>query len=132
MATTYTGTGRGKDVPRNETATLIASDKVEGTSVYGKDNDKIGTIENLMIDKIGGKVSYAVLSFGGFLGMGTDHYPLPWSTLKYDETLGGYRVSVTREQLESAPRYRNDETWDWSDRKRMGEIDTHYRPFAMI
>ena len=75
MATTYTDMNRGADVPRDETISLIASDKVEGTAVYGPDGDKIGRIENLMIDKRSGHVAYAVLSFGGFLGMGTDHYP---------------------------------------------------------
>ena len=74
----------------------IASDKVEGTAVYGADGDKIGRIENLMIDKFTGDVAYAVLTFGGFLGMGSDHYPLPWSMLKYDEKLGGYRVNIAR------------------------------------
>ena len=81
MATTYTDMNRDRDVARDETSTLMASDKVEGASVYGPDGDKIGSIVNVMIEKISGRVSYAVLSFGGFWGMGTDHYPLPWSML---------------------------------------------------
>ena len=52
-----------------------------------------------MIDKISGKVAYAVISFGGFLGMGEDYYPMPWASLKYDNTVGGYRVGVTEDQL---------------------------------
>src|SRR6476661_4633410 len=72
-----------------ETASLIGSDKVEGTAVYGADEQRIGTIQRVMIDKISGKVAYAVTSFGGFLGIGEDYYPLPWSTLKYDTRLGG-------------------------------------------
>lgn len=124
--------GRSGDVPHHETATLIASDKVEGTAVYGPDSDKIGRIENVMIDKITGQVSYAVLSFGGFLGMGKDHYPMPWSMLKYDRNLGGYRVNIAREQLEDAPKYREDETWDWSSPQYSQEVDRHYRPFAFI
>ena len=52
-----------------------------------------------MIDKISGKVAYAVVAFGGFLGMGEDYYPLPWPNLKYDTRLGGYRVGVTEDQL---------------------------------
>jgi sporulation protein YlmC with PRC-barrel domain len=67
-----------------ETASLIGSDKFEGTSVYGADETQIGSIERVMIDKRSGKVSYAVLSFGGFLGIGDDHYPIPWESLKYD------------------------------------------------
>ena len=78
-----------------ETGSLIGSDKVEGTAVYGADDTKIGSIERVMIDKMSGKVSYAVLSFGGFLGIGDDHYPLPWQSLKYDTNLGGYRTGIT-------------------------------------
>ena len=62
---------------RRETASLIGSDKVEGTAVYGPDNQKIGSVQRVMIDKISGKVAYAVMSFGGFLGMGEDYYPVP-------------------------------------------------------
>ena len=79
---------------------LIGSDKVEGTAVYGADDTKIGSIERVMIDKMSGKVSYAVLSFGGFLGIGDDHYPLPWQSLKYDTRLGGYRTGITESAAE--------------------------------
>ena len=132
MSTTYTDSRTGSDIPREETLSLIASDKVEGTAVYGMDGDKIGRIENVMIDKISGQVAYAVLSFGGFLGMGDDHYPLPWSMLKYDTKLGGYKVNITRDQLEKAPKFRGDDNnWDWSE-QYTEEVDTHYRPFALI
>ena len=80
---------------RRETVTLIGSDKVEGTSVYGANDTQIGSIERVMIDKRSGKVSYAVPSFGGFLGIGDDHYPIPWNSLKYDTNLGGYRSGIT-------------------------------------
>ena len=91
---------------RRETVSLIGSDKVEGTPVYGGDDNEIGTIQRVMIDKISGKVAYAVMSFGGFLGMGEDYYPMPWESLKYDVALAGYRVGVTEDQLKGAPRYR--------------------------
>jgi hypothetical protein len=74
---------------RRETVSLIGSDKVEGTAEYGADDQKIGSVQRVMIDKIGGKVSYAVVSFGGFLGIGEDYYPLPWPSLKYDTLLPG-------------------------------------------
>jgi hypothetical protein len=83
----------------HETASLIGSDKVEGTAVYGPDDRKIGTVQRVMIDKISGKVAYAVVSFGGFLGMGEDYYPMPWAKLDYDTSLGGYRVDITEDQL---------------------------------
>jgi PRC-barrel domain len=83
------------ETERRETGTLIGSDKVEGTAVYGADAQKIGSIERVMIDKVSGQVSYAVLGFGGFLGIGDDHYPLPWQSLTYDTGLGGYRTNLT-------------------------------------
>ena len=73
-----------------------------------------GRIERILVEKRGGKVSYAVLSFGGFLGIGHDHYPLPWSKLDYDENLGGYRVDITKDQLEGAPRYENKDDNFWT------------------
>jgi PRC-barrel domain len=80
---------------RRETVSLIGSDKVEGTAVYGADDTKIGTVQRVMIDKVSGQIAYAVVSFGGFLGMGEEYYPMPWSKLDYDTDLGGYRVDVT-------------------------------------
>lgn len=98
-----------------ETHDLIASDKVEGTKVYDPMGEHIGSIERILVEKRSGKVSYAVLSFGGFLGMGHEHYPLPWSKLNYDESLGGYRVDVTKAQLEGAPRYEREEDEYWTE-----------------
>ena len=111
---------------RRETVSLIGSDKVDGTAVYGADDRKIGSVQRVMIDKIGGKVAYAVISFGGFLGMGEDYYPLPWSNLKYDTNLGGYRVGVTEDQLKGAPKYNRATDWDWSDRARDREVYAYY------
>jgi len=128
----HTDMNRVGDIPRDETASLIGSDKVDGTAVYGADGEKIGSIENVMIDKRSGQVAYAVLSFGGFLGIGTDHYPLPWSMLKYDEGKGGYLVKLTKDQLKTAPKYREDESWDWGSRTSTEEVDRHYVPFAFI
>ena len=110
----------------SETGSLIGSDKVEGTAVFGADDTKIGSIERVMIDKISGRVSYAVLSFGGFLGIGDDHYPLPWQSLKYDTALGGYRTGITASQLEGAPKYGNDNAWNWSDPARARSVNDYY------
>ena len=109
-----------------ETGSLIGSDKVEGTAVYGANDTKIGSIERVMIDKMTGKVSYAVLSFGGFLGIGDDHYPLPWQSLKYDTNLGGYRTGITETQLKGAPKYGNDNTWNWADPTKARSVNDYY------
>jgi sporulation protein YlmC with PRC-barrel domain len=84
---------------------VISSDRVEGTNVYNASGDKLGSVDNLMIDKRSGQVRYAVLEFGGFLGMGTDRYPLPWNMLKYDTDKEGYVVPLDKATLEAAPKY---------------------------
>jgi hypothetical protein len=99
---------------RDETGSLIGSDKVDGTAVYGSDNNRIGSVERVMIDKLSGKVAYAVISYGGFLGIGDDYYPTPWSSLKYDTNLGGYRINITSDRLHNAPKYRSDNDWRWN------------------
>jgi hypothetical protein len=109
-----------------ETSSLIGSDKVEGTAVYGVGDKKIGSIERVVIDKRSGRVSYAVLSFGGFLGLGNDHYPLPWQSLKYDTQLGGYRTGVTEQQLKGAPKYSSDNSWSWGDPARTRAVNDYY------
>ena len=110
----------------NETGNLIGSDKVEGTAVYSADRNKIGSIERVMIDKLSGKVSYAVLSFGGFLGIGDDHYPLPWSSLTYNSELGGYQTNVTIDRLRSAPHFADVDEWNWSDTSKTRTVNDYY------
>ena len=104
-------------LPINETDRLIASNKVEGTAVYGLDGDRLGSIYNFMVDKHSGKVEYAVMTHGGFLGMGTRYFPMPWRLLKYDTRLGGYRVEMTHRDLERAPSF---------DRHSEPRFDTAY------
>ena len=111
---------------RRETVSLIGSDKVAGTAVYGADDQKIGSIQRVMIDKISGRVSYAVVSFGGFLGIGEDYVPVRWPTLKYDTRVGGYRLGVTEDQLKGAPRYGQHDSWDWSDAKRRQQVSDYW------
>ncbi len=92
----------------DETRRLIAGDKVEGTAVCRSNGEKIGTIDRLMIEKRSGKVAYAVLTFGGFLGLGQGYYALPWSVLTYNVTLDAYELNLTDEQLQGAPAYVDD------------------------
>ncbi len=108
-----------------ETHSLIGSDKVEGTAVYRSNGEKVGNIARVMIDKQSGKVAYAIMSFGGFLGIGEDYYPLPWSLLTYNPRLEGYEVNVGEQQLKGAPKYSTGETWDWNSRGRA--IDDYYK-----
>jgi hypothetical protein len=109
-----------------ELGTLIGSDKVEGTAVYRPNGDRIGTIERVMIDKFSGKVGYAVMSFGGFLGIGNDHYPIPWPLLTYNERLGGYEVGITDNQLKGAPKFSREEAWTNENRRDEGLLYNYY------
>jgi PRC-barrel domain len=106
---------------------LIESDRVEGTTVYDPQGNNIGSIKRVMIEKIGGRVAYVVMSFGGFLGMGSQEHAIPWSKLTYDTNLGGYRTDITEKQLSGAPAFARDRDWDWSDRSRERELHDYYR-----
>lgn len=102
---------------------LISSEDVQGTNVYGLGKETIGEIDHLMIDKASGRVTYAVMSFGGFLGLGHSHYPIPWAALKYDSAVGGYRTGITEQQLKDAPAFSDD---SWSDRVWEARTYKHY------
>ena len=112
---------------RRETHSLIGSDKVEGTPVYRSSGEKIGRIERVMIDKISGKVAYAVMSFGGFLGIGEDYYPLPWSLLSYNTRLDGYEVNISEQQLKGAPKFSKAESWDWASAANDRKVYDYYQ-----
>jgi sporulation protein YlmC with PRC-barrel domain len=113
------------DIARDETMSLIASDKVEGTAVFNRAGEKLGSIHNFMVNKQTGQVEYAVLSFGGVLGMGTDFYPLPWDTLTYDTAQGGYLVDIDKEMLKGAPHYAATSQPNY-DRAYGEEVYGHY------
>jgi hypothetical protein len=119
-----TGTGSGS-VATDETDRLIASNKVEGTVVYNRQGERLGTVYNFMVDKRSGQVAYAVMSFGGFLGMGESYHPLPWKVLTYDTSKGGYVVDLDKDRLKSAPSYTasQDPTWN---RAYGSQIDSYY------
>ena len=117
---------QGTTLDKRETANLIGSDKVEGTPVYRSNGERVGKIERIMIDKLTGKVAYAVMSFGGFMGIGEDYYPLPWPLLTYNPRLDGYEVNIGEQQLKNAPKYSKHESWDWSDAARGRKLYAYY------
>jgi len=105
------------------TGNLIASDKEAGKAIYGAENKKIGSIERVMIDETSGEIAYAVLSFGGILGIGNDYYPVPWKLLRYDAELGGYRSDISGNRLKGAPKH-GSELYDWTARR--AELDDYH------
>ena len=123
----HTSTTSAADTQTSHPHSLIASDRVEGTPVRRTNGEKIGTIERLMIDKLSGNVAYAVLSFGGFLGLGEKHLPVPWARLKYNTALEAYEVDMSDEELGKAPSYAADKEFDWGDRESERELHRYYR-----
>ena len=110
----------------DETGRLISSNKVEGTAVYDRHREKLGTVHHLMIDKYTGQVAYAVISFGGFLGIGAEYHPIPWRLLDYDEKMGGYVVDLDQEQLKKAPHFAENREPEWSDRAYTARIEEYW------
>ena len=90
---------------RDETSNLISSDRVEGKKVFATDGEHIGEVSKLVIGKVSGRVEYAVMSFGGFLGIGEKYHPLPWDALDYNTERGGYVVNVDKSKLSDAPSF---------------------------
>ena len=116
------------DASVRETTRLISSDKVEGTAVRNSNGDKIGTIEHVMLDKRTGRIAYAAMSFGGFLGMGSEYRALPWSALRYNPSLDAYELNVTEDQLRNAPLATTDFfTAGVADQRWEDDIHRHYR-----
>jgi sporulation protein YlmC with PRC-barrel domain len=86
------------------TSAILAS-RVKGTAVYNTAGDKIGTVEDIVLDKQSNQIMFAALGFGGLLGIGEKYYPVPWSMLNYSEDKGGYVVPLDKNNIDKAPAY---------------------------
>lgn len=117
--------------PSDTGGQLIAASKVNGTSVYNRAGEKLGSVYDVMINKVSGKSEYAIMSFGGFLGIGDNYHPLPWQSLTYDERQGGYVVDIDRSRLEGAPAYSAGDQDNWNDPAYGGRVDDYYRPSSL-
>lgn len=103
---------------------LISVSRVCGTDVFDGAGKRIGSVSDIMLRKRDGDVAYAVLSIGGFLGIGARYNPLPWDALSYDQALGGYSLDAETDVLADAPNYGESEIADY--RWDRGLVDTHY------
>jgi hypothetical protein len=121
----------GEGVAVDETRRLIASNKVEGTAVYNRAGEHLGSVYNFMVDKVTGQVGYVVMSFGGFLGIGERYHPLPWKALSYDTRLGGYVVDVDKDRLTQAPHYGAGED-PFADPNYGTRIDTYWKTGPVV
>jgi sporulation protein YlmC with PRC-barrel domain len=105
---------------------LVPSDRVEAATVYGRDGQKIGTIERLMLEKKTGTVAYAVVRCGGFLAGNAHHYPLPWNSLKYNVTREAYEADITLDELQSGPSELDGTAFDWGDRSQIYQYPQYW------
>jgi hypothetical protein len=110
----------------DESHELISSRRVEGTPVYNGAGERLGSIHSVMIEKRSGKVAFAVMSFGGFLGVREQVHPVPWEKLTYDVDRDGYRVDLTRDQLKNAPTLHLDEADRPHDRAYDESVSRYY------
>src|SRR3954447_24519014 len=106
---------------------LIESDRVEGTAVYDRKGNKMGSVKRLMIDKKTGQVAYTVLSFGGFLGLGSEEYTVPWNKLDYDTSLRGFRPDITEQHLPGSSGFSRGHDYDCAERKRERELHDYWK-----
>jgi hypothetical protein len=111
--------------PPTSTKPVIESSRVEGTAVYDPADKRIGTVQQLLIEKVSGRVLYVDIIFGGFLGLGAHHHTIPWEKLAYDTRLGGYRTDITEEQVRAAPVFLGDDEI-WPDPKREKEAREYW------
>jgi sporulation protein YlmC with PRC-barrel domain len=112
--------------PSDTRGRLIAASKVNGTNVYNRSGEKLGSVYDVMLNKLTGKADYAIMSFGGFLGIGDRYHPLPWQALTYDERQGGYVVNIDRDRLERAPSYTATESALWDDPAYGRRVSDYY------
>ena len=115
----------------NEPHAIISAKRVEGMAVKTPQGDDLGRIEDLTIDKLSGHVVYAVLSFGGILGLGAKHFALPWEALHYEPRHAAYVVEIDPELLRRAPGFDASNPPDMSDRRWGQQIHDYYgyRPY---
>lgn len=127
----HSETASGRPAGRSEHP-LIPAGRVNGATIYNSQGDKLGAVEDIAIDKLSGKVAYAILSFGGFLGLGERYYPVPWGVLRYDTAKGGYVVPLDKAALENAPSFEPDELSGWDDTDRRQSIYSYYEGYGVV
>jgi sporulation protein YlmC with PRC-barrel domain len=113
----------------DETLTLISAGKVQGTPVLSAHGDRLGEIYDVMLEKRSGRIAYAVMSFGGILGLGKDYHPLPWQALKYVPDAGGYVIGIPKDALQAGPTIADADGWD---NALAGQINRYYKAWVNL
>lgn len=105
---------------------VVRSTDVIGKKVMGNDGDGLGKIEEIVLDKVSGQTRYAVLSFGGFMGMGTDFYTLPWQSLSYCHESNTFKVNIDKDKLKAAKGFDKDHWPDFASESYIKSIHDYY------
>jgi len=108
------------------TPSILSSSSISGDAVVNRMGDSLGKIEDLMIDLSEGQVAYAVLSFGGFLGMGNKLFAIPFDALELDAVNRRFILDIPKERLEAAPGFDKDNWPDFADRRWGTSVYEHY------
>lgn len=116
-----------KNDPEKKFRSVLAASTLSGDAVRNAAGEDLGTIDEIMIDIPSGRVAYAVLSFGGFLGMGNKLFAVPWSALKVDEDDQCFILNVDKRTIEQAPGFDKDNWPDMSNTEWGTELSTYYR-----
>jgi sporulation protein YlmC with PRC-barrel domain len=106
---------------------LMGANTLIGTDVHNESDEDLGEIKEFMLDMRTGNVAYAVLSFGGFMGMGNKLFAVPWTALRLDTTNKCFVLHVEKAQLESAPGFDKDKWPDMTDPAWVESIHAFYR-----
>jgi len=111
----------------DHSSAVVKTKEVIGVPVKNASNEGLGKIEELIISKVSGQVSYAVLSFGGFLGMGDKFFALPWNTLKYNAQENCFMLNVEKQKLQNAPGFDKNNWPNWADQQFVDSIAAYYQ-----
>ncbi len=127
-----TGNGPGPDVRRGPGPELMGADTLVGNEVFNQKGEDLGDIKDIMLDMRSGKVGYAVLSFGGFLGMGEKLFAVPWNALTLDTENKRFVLNVEPDRLRSAPGFDKDKWPNMADQSWAKEIHSYYgtKPYS--
>ena len=119
--------------PRADANKLITASRIKDTAVFNSFGDKIGTVADMSIERTTGQVTYALMSFGGFLGIGEKFHPLPWDVLKYSTERNGYVIPLTKEELQDAPSYTSEQltAYGGEDMDYRDSVRRYYSRFAV-
>jgi len=122
----------GPDTRQGPGPHLMGADTLIGNDVYNRDGEDLGDVKEIMLDMRSGRVSYAVLSFGGFMGMGEKLFAVPWDALKLDTENKRFTLNVNKQQLESAPGFDKDHWPDMADATWEKSIHAYYgtKPYS--